>query len=171
MSFVIRAAGPDDVSSLLRLIRELARFEKLEHEVVATEETLRESLFGRDAGAEALLGIDEDRPIGFALFFFNYSTFLGRRGLYLEDLFVEPAHRGKGYGKQLFQRVIRIANERNCHRLDWAVLDWNQRAIDFYKSLGAKPLSDWTLFRLNHTEIRLQSDMTNGTSRRQDHES
>ena len=137
-----------DVAVILGFIRKLAEYEKLSHQVAATEELLRDTLFGAHRVAEVLIAYVADEPAGFALFFHNFSTFLGRPGIYLEDLFVEPAQRGKGIGKALLIEVARIARERNCGRLEWAVLDWNRPAIDFYRGLGAVPLDDWTLFRV-----------------------
>jgi GNAT superfamily N-acetyltransferase len=137
-----------DVAVILGFIRKLAEYEKLSHQVAATEELLRDSLFGGRRVAEVLIAYLANEPAGFALFFHNFSTFLGRPGIYLEDLFVEPAQRGKGIGKALLIAVAKIARERNCGRLEWAVLDWNRPAIDFYRGLGAVPLDDWTLFRV-----------------------
>lgn len=148
MSAAIRPAGPGDAAAVLRLIKALADYEKLAHEVVATEDDIRQTLFGPRPAAEVLLAEEGGRPVGLALFFQNYSTFLGRPGIYLEDLFVEPACRGRGVGKALLQAVARLAVQRKCGRFEWSVLDWNQPAIDFYRSLGAKPLSDWTIFRV-----------------------
>ncbi len=133
---------------ILRLIRALAEYEKLEHEVVATEERLRRSLFGERPAAEAVLGWLGGRAVGFAVFFHNYSTFRACPGLYLEDLFVEPAHRGSGYGKALLLHLARLAAERGCERMEWSVLDWNTPAIEFYKSLGANLMDDWRICRL-----------------------
>jgi GNAT superfamily N-acetyltransferase len=137
-----------DVPLILSFIRKLAEYEKLAHQVIATEELLREQLFGSRPMAEVILAHWNDEPAGFALFFHNFSTFLARPGIYLEDLFVDPPHRGKGIGKALLARLARLAVERECGRFEWAVLDWNQPAIDFYRSLGATPLDDWTLFRV-----------------------
>jgi GNAT superfamily N-acetyltransferase len=137
-----------DLRLVLSFIRKLAEYEKLSDQVVATEELLREGLFGARRVAEVVLAYAGDEPVGFALFFYNFSTFVGRPGIYLEDLFVEPAHRGKGFGKALLVHVAKLAVERGCGRFEWAVLDWNIPAIDFYRSLGAVPLEDWTLFRL-----------------------
>ena len=137
-----------DVAIILGFIRKLAEYEKLSHQVAATEELLRDTLFGARRVAEVLIAYLADEPAGFALYFHNFSTFLGRPGIYLEDLFVEPAHRGKGIGKALLTEIAKIARERNCGRLEWAVLDWNRPAIDFYRGLGAVPLDDWTLFRV-----------------------
>lgn len=146
-SLRIEHAREDDVPLILAFIRKLAEYEKLSHEVVANEHTLRESLFGSDAAAEVVFAYLDGEPAGFAVYFQNFSTFLGRPGIYLEDLFVDPVHRGKGVGKALFQWVAKTAFERRG-RLHWAVLDWNQPAIDFYRSLGAIALDDWTVFRL-----------------------
>ena len=133
---------------IAELIRGLARFEKLEQEVVMTEELLTAGLFGDRPYAEVVLAEDDGRPVGFALFFHNFSTFLGRPGIYLEDLFVIPEHRGKGIGRMLLAHLARLAVERGCGRLEWAVLDWNRDAIKFYERLGARPNSDWTVYRL-----------------------
>jgi len=148
MTVSIRPATRDDVPVIAELIRGLARFEKLEHEVVMTEELLAAGLFGKRPYAEVLLTEDEGQAVGFALFFHNFSTFLGRPGIYLEDLFVVPEHRGKGIGRLLLASLARLAVERGCGRLEWAVLDWNQDAIRFYERLGARPNSDWTVYRL-----------------------
>jgi GNAT superfamily N-acetyltransferase len=144
----IRAATEDDVPLILSLIKELAEYERLSHEVVATEELLRDSLFGERPVAEVLIGHLGDEPVGFALFFHNFSTFLGRPGIYLEDLYVRPQYRGTGFGKALLARLAKLARERGCGRLEWWVLDWNEPAIRFYKSLGAVPMEDWTVYRL-----------------------
>jgi len=148
MSFAIRTATESDVALILTFIRDLARYEKLEDRVVATEESLRATLFGNPRFAEVLIGEEDGTPMGFALFFHNYSTFLGRPGVYLEDLFVKREGRGRGYGKALLARLAAIANERNCGRVEWAVLDWNEPSITFYRSLGAISLDDWKMFRL-----------------------
>jgi GNAT superfamily N-acetyltransferase len=144
----IRPARAADVSLILALIRELAVYEKLAHEVVATEEQLRENLFGSRPQAEVLLAEWNGESAGFALFFHNFSTFLGRHGLYLEDLFVREQYRGKGIGKALLVRLAGIAVERGCGRFEWAVLDWNTPAQEFYKSLGASPVPEWDMFRV-----------------------
>ena len=144
----IEAARPGDEAVLLELIRGLADYEKLSHEVVATEALLREQLFGPRPAAEALLAREAGQPVGFALYFTSFSTFLGRAGLYLEDLFVLPAHRGRGHGAQLFRRVAQIAVERHCGRMEWSVLDWNEPALAFYRRMGAQPLGEWTMQRL-----------------------
>jgi GNAT superfamily N-acetyltransferase len=146
--FYIEPARPQDVPHVFRLIRALAEYEKLAHLVSGTEAQLREELFGARPVIECLLGWEDAQPVGFALFFHNFSTFLARRGLYLEDLFVEPAARGKGYGKALMRRLAQLAVERGCGRFEWAVLDWNRPAIDFYRALGAEVLPDWRICRL-----------------------
>ena len=146
--FVLRPAREDDVPVILACIRGLAEYERLAHEVVATEELLRASLFGSRAAAEVVLALEGEAPAGFALFFHNYSTFLARRGLYLEDLFVFPAFRGHGVGRALLSHLARLALERGCGRFEWAVLDWNVDAIRFYESVGAVPMSDWTVYRV-----------------------
>ena len=144
----IRAAVEDDAPLILQLIKELAEYEKLSHEVVATEVTLRKSLFGERRFAEALIGELEGEPAGFALFFHNFSTFLGRPGIYLEDLYVRPEFRGSGLGRALLVYLARLARERGCGRLEWSVLDWNEPAIGFYKSVGAAPVDGWTGYRV-----------------------
>lgn len=147
-AFVIRAATRADVPLVLQFIHELAEYERLADEVTATAATLEQTLFGARPAAEVLLGFFGDEPAAFAVFFQNFSTFLGRPGLYLEDLFVRPAFRRRGCGRALLLHLARLANERGCGRFEWSVLDWNQPAIEFYRSLGAAPLSDWTVFRL-----------------------
>ena len=148
MTTHLRSATRDDVPVIAELIRGLARFEKLEQEVVMTEELLASALFGDRPYAEVVLADDDGRPVGFALFFHNFSTFLGRPGIYLEDLFVLPEQRGQGIGRMLLAHLARLAVERGCGRLEWAVLDWNRDAIKFYERLGARPNSDWTVYRL-----------------------
>lgn len=152
MSFTIRKATENDIPTILHLITQLAIYEKLEREVVATEETLKQTIFVQNY-AEVIIGEENGQPVGFALFFHNYSTFLSKPGIYLEDLFVEVAHRGKGYGKKLLAELARIAKERNCGRLEWSVLNWNTPSIEFYKSLGAKPMDEWTVYRMTEQEI------------------
>lgn len=144
----IQPVAVADVPTILALISELAEFERLSHEVVATEDSLRATLFGPRPAAEVVIGRLAGEVVGFALFFPNYSTFLGRPGLYLEDLFVRPKFRGQGHGEQLLRHLAQLCVERNYGRLEWSVLDWNQRAIDFYKSLGARPMDEWTVFRV-----------------------
>lgn len=145
----ISAAEEAQVPLILEFIRKLAEYEKLLDEVVADEETLRHSLFETDSPAKVIFAYLEEQPVGFAVYFHNFSTFAGRAGIYLEDLFVEPAHRGRGIGLALLSYLARVAKERGCARLNWAVLDWNQPAIEFYRRLGATPLEDWTVFRLS----------------------
>ncbi len=154
MSFTIEAARPQDVSVVHALIRGLAEYEKLLHLVVGTEAQLHAELFGPQRVIEAVIGWEEGRAVGFALFFQNFSTFLARRGMYLEDLFVVPDARGKGYGKALIRHLARLAVARDCGRFEWAVLDWNQPAIDFYKALGADVMPDWRLCRLTGDPLR-----------------
>jgi GNAT superfamily N-acetyltransferase len=144
----IRPAGVEDVPLVLAFIKELAEYERLSHAVIATEDLLREELFGDDPVAEVVLAYHRGTPVGFALFFHSMSTFVGRRGLYLEDLFVKPQYRGRGIGKALLIHLARLAKERRCGRFEWAVLDWNEPAIGFYKKLGAVPMDDWTVYRL-----------------------
>jgi GNAT superfamily N-acetyltransferase len=146
--FQIKSATEADVPVILSFVQKLARYEELLHEVVTTEELLRETLFGKRRTAEVAIGYLETKPVGFVLFFHNYSTFLGKPGLYIEDLFVDEDYRRRGYGRALLLHVARLAKERDCGRLEWSVLDWNQPAIDFYKKLGALPMSDWTVFRV-----------------------
>ncbi|RFF28908.1 GNAT family N-acetyltransferase [Wenzhouxiangella sediminis] len=149
----LRAARPGDELLLLDLIRELAEYERLAHEVEATTGDISESLFGGGGVAEAVIAEWEGKAVGFALFFRNFSTFVGRPGLYLEDLYVRETHRGKGIGKALLLHLAGIARKRNYGRMEWSVLDWNQPAIDFYNSLGARPMSDWTVFRLDEEAL------------------
>ena len=144
----IRPAVVDDVPLILSFIKKLADYERLAHEVVATEESLRESLFNSRKAAEVGIGYFQRKPIGLVLFFHNYSTFLGRPGLYIEDLFIDESYRGMGFGAALLRYVARLAIERNCGRLEWSVLDWNKPAVDFYTKLGAVPMSGWTVFRV-----------------------
>jgi GNAT superfamily N-acetyltransferase len=148
MTLAIRPGDKADVAVIAHLIRELARFEKLEPEVTMTEDLLAENLFGKRRYAETLIAEDAGKPIGFALFFHSFSTFLGKPGLYLEDLFVVPEQRGNGVGRALLKELARIALERECGRLEWAVLNWNRDAIKFYERLGARPNSEWTVYRL-----------------------
>lgn len=146
--FTIRVASEADVSLILSFVKELAEYEKLLDEVVATEDMLRESLFGSRPVAEVLIGEWNGSPVAFAVFFHNFSTFLGRSGLYLEDLYVKPEMRGKGIGKILLSYLAHLASERKCGRLEWWVLDWNEPAIKFYRSLGAVPMNEWTVQRV-----------------------
>lgn len=151
--FEIRRAAEADIPVILTLIRELAEYERAPKEVIATEAQLKEVLFGEKPAAEVVLALVGDKPVGFALYFSNFSTWLGRPGLYLEDLFVRPTHRGHGYGRALLVHLARIAHERGCGRMEWAVLDWNEPAIEFYKKLGAVPMEEWTVFRLTQPGI------------------
>jgi GNAT superfamily N-acetyltransferase len=153
-NFQIRPATRADVPVILQLIRDLATYERAPNDVTATEDLLEHVLFGDKPSAEVRLAFEGDEPVGFAVFFQNFSTWLGRPGLYLEDLFVKPEHRGKGYGRALLVDLARIAQERDCGRMEWAVLDWNEPAIQFYRKLGAKPMHEWTVFRLTPEEIR-----------------
>ena len=146
--FRLAVAVEADVPVILEMIRGLAEYEKLSHICVATEERLRATLFGPRPSAEVLLGYDGDECVGFALYFMNYSTFLARPGIWLEDLFVKPHARGRGLGFALLQRLAAVARERECGRMEWSVLDWNTPSIEFYKKLGAVPLDEWTMFRL-----------------------
>lgn len=150
---LIRAAAEADVEDLLRLIRELAVYEKLEHMAVGTPPMLHEALFGARPSCEALMAVRDGRSVGFALFFTTFSTFLCKPGLYLEDLFVEPVHRGAGIGKALLRRLAALALERECGRFEWRVLDWNEPSIRFYESLGARILPEWELVRMTEPEI------------------
>ena len=150
----IRPATALDVPLILDFIRALALYERAAAEVVADEERLRETLFGESPQAKVVLALWEGRPVGFAVYFFSYSTWLARKGLYLEDLFVLPEARGNGVGKALLPQLARIAVEEGCGRLEWSVLDWNQPAIDFYLSLGAVPQSEWTRYRLSGTDLQ-----------------
>jgi GNAT superfamily N-acetyltransferase len=147
-SVSVRAAAEDDVALVLSFIRELAEFEHLAHEVVATESRLRQALFGARPFAEVVFACIEGEPVGFALYFHSFSTFLGRPGLYLEDLFVRPAARGRGVGRYLLNWLARVALERGCGRLEWAVLDWNEAAIGFYRKLGAELKEEWKTCRV-----------------------
>ncbi len=155
----IRFAEPKDTPLILSFIKELADFEGLSHEVKASEEQLKKSLFGEKPECEVILAYWDNQPVGFALFFHNYSTFLSRKGLYLEDLYVSPQVRGQGVGKALLQHLAKIAVERGCGRFEWWVLDWNQKAIAFYKSIGAKPMDEWTVFRVDGKNL---SDLADG---------
>jgi GNAT superfamily N-acetyltransferase len=163
--FSIRSASRSDLAALHRLVIGLARYERLEDQVVSTLDDFDRALFGDRASVEAVLlrlgDSDQSEPVGFALFFHNFSTFLGRRGLYLEDLFVEPEHRGRGYGKALLQHLARLAVERECGRFEWAVLDWNVDAQAFYQSLGAVVMPDWRVTRVTGDAlIKLAGDAT-----------
>lgn len=152
-SFSIREASEGDVETIFNFICELADYEKLRSDVTATVPVLRESLFVKKQ-AEVIIAEEQGIPVGFALYFHNFSTFKGRACLYLEDIYVNPEHRGKGYGKRLFAALAKIAVERECERFDWSVLDWNKPSIEFYKSLGAIPMDEWTVYRLTGDALR-----------------
>jgi GNAT superfamily N-acetyltransferase len=152
---MIRPATPADAPAIARLIRELAEYEKLSHALDLDEAALARDLFGPSPAAEVLVAEADGAVVGFALYFANYSTFRTKPGIYLEDLFVLPAHRGQGHGKALFRAVAKLACERGCARFEWSVLDWNAPAIDFYQSMGAKPLDDWTVFRLDGDALKM----------------
>src|SRR5213595_4355880 len=147
-NFAIRPATAADVPVILELIRALATYERAPNEVTSTEEQLVDVLFGERPAAEVILAFENDAPVGFAVFFHNFSTWLGQPGLYLEDLFVKPEKRGKGYGRALLVELAKIAMERGCGRMEWAVLNWNEPAIKIYRALGAEPMHEWTVFRL-----------------------
>ena len=158
--FRIEAATTDDTPLVLKFIKGLAEDEGLAHEVVDTEEGLRKAMFGPKPSAEAVIGYSGDEPIGFALFFHTFSTFLGSSGLYLEDLFVLPEWRGKGLGRQLLSYLARIAMDRDCQRLEWSVLNWNEPSIRFYRGLGALPRDEWTIYRLSGEALEKLSGET-----------
>ncbi len=155
--FAIRFAKREDTPLILDFIKGLAKYEKMLDQVVATEESLFESIFERKQ-AEVIIGEEEGLPVGFALFFHNYSTFLGKANLYLEDLYVDEKYRGKGYGKSMLEFLGKIALDRNCGRLDWSCLDWNTAAIEFYKDLGAVPLQEWLIFRVEGEKLKTLGD-------------
>jgi hypothetical protein len=149
MAATINAITPSEIPALLELIRELARFERLEHEMEATTESLHESLFGQHPAAGALLAHESGEVAGYAIYFFTFSSFLGRRGLWLEDVYVRPQFRHRGLGRRLIEAVARIGAERNCGRFEWTVLNWNQAALDVYQKMGARVMNEWVLLRLN----------------------
>ena len=154
----IRPAREDDATLVLALIRELAEYERMADEVTATEADVRQALFGPAPSVEAVIAEVEDRPVGFALFFHNFSTFAGKRGLYLEDLYVRPEHRGRGIGRGLLRHLARLARERGCHRFEWSVLDWNALAIRSYRRAGAVAMDDWTVYRLTGAALDRLAD-------------
>lgn len=158
----IRKASADDAEVILSFIKALAEYEKLSHEVVATPQKLRETLFGEKSYAEVLILEENGTPAAFALFFHNYSTFLAKPGIYLEDLFVHPEFRGKGFGKKLLLKLAELAVDRDCGRLEWSVLDWNTPALDFYKSLGAVPQSEWTAQRVTGETLKRLAEQSRG---------
>jgi GNAT superfamily N-acetyltransferase len=151
--FSIRSAEENDIPLILWFIKGLADYEKLSHEVVATEDLLQKNLFGEKPTAEVVIGVYNSEPVGFALFFHNFSTFVGKPGIYLEDLFVVPEMRGRGFGKALLQFLARLTVERDCGRLEWAVLDWNEPAIKFYESIGTRIMKEWLINRLSGKEL------------------
>ena len=152
-NFTIRFAKKEDIPSILGFIKELAEYENLLDQVVATEEILKEWLFDKKS-SEVLIGELDGEPVGYALFFHSFSTFLGRAGIYLEDLYISPTQRGKGFGKSLLTYLANLTLERGCGRLEWCCLDWNEPSIKFYKSLGAKPLEDWTMYRVDGDALK-----------------
>jgi GNAT superfamily N-acetyltransferase len=158
--FVIRAATAADVPMIRQLIRELAEYERLTDEAVVTEASLRESLFGPRPWAEVLIGETDSEVAGFALYFHNYSTFVGKPGLYVEDVFVRPQFRGRGLGTEFFRRMARTAVDRGCGRMEWAVLDWNEPALNFYRKIGAAPMNDWTVQRLVGVQLLQLADLS-----------
>lgn len=151
----VRPARAEDSALVLDFIQQLAHYEKLEHECIATAEQIRETLFGANAKAESLLAFEGENPAGFAVYFYSYSTFLAKPGLYLEDLFVKPELRGRGIGKRIFLELLRIAAKNDCGRFEWSVLDWNEPAIKFYESLGAKAQAEWIRYRLDEEQISM----------------
>lgn len=153
MSVVIREANRSDSSLILRFVKELASYEKAEHEVIATEASIENSIFGEGSSTQALICEKDGAPIGFAVYFFNYSTWLGKHGLYLEDLYVTNTERGSGAGKALLKHLAKIAVEKGCGRFEWSVLDWNEPAIKFYQSLGAKPKTEWLGYQLTGANL------------------
>ncbi|PYK12945.1 MAG: N-acetyltransferase [Verrucomicrobia bacterium] len=170
--FEIRPARVEDVPVILQLIRDLATYERAPNDVTTTEEQLIDVLFAERPAAEVLLAFEGESPIGFAVYFYNFSTWLGRPGLYLEDLFVKPEKRGKGYGRALLVELAKIARDQRCGRMEWAVLDWNEPAIKFYRALGAKRMDEWTVFRLTRDGIANLADSadTAATTERVEHD-
>lgn len=152
-NLIIKRALKDDVPLLLDFIKKLAEFEKLSHEVTATEDKLRSTLFSENSNVEAIIGYHDNKPITFALYFYNYSTFLAKKGLHLEDLFVLPEFRGNGVGKQMLKYLAKLAINKNCGRFEWAVLDWNETAIQFYKSIGAELKKEWIVTRISGNNL------------------
>jgi GNAT superfamily N-acetyltransferase len=163
-NFVIKEAGIEDVPLLLSFIKKIAEYEKLSHEVIATEETLTESLFGKHKNVESFFVYKDEKPIAYAIYFYNFSTFIGRKGLYLEDVFVLPEYRNFGIGKLILNHLVQKAIKENCGRMEWSVLNWNKSAIEFYKKLGAKPLDEWTVFRLTEDKMKKLAERNNKTS-------
>jgi len=156
--FEIRTADVDDVPLILRFIKELAEYERIKDGVVTTEEILKESIFGTKSNTAVLLAFYNGEPVGFAIYFYNFSSLLGKKGIYLEDLYVTPDTRGKGFGKALLVRLAEIARDEDCGRLEWSVLDWNESAIDFYKNLGAEAMDAWTVYRLDRNALLTLAD-------------
>ena len=152
--FTIKAATRKDVPVILSFITKLADYERLSHEVVATDELLRRTLFGRRRTAEVAIGYYNNEPVGFVLFFHNFSTFVGRPGIYIEDLFVEESYRRRGFGGALLAHIAKLAVARDCGRLEWSVLDWNEPAVNFYQKLGAMPMNEWTVFRVTGEKLK-----------------
>lgn len=152
-NFEIKPATINDAQTIVDLIKAIAEYEKLSDQVQSTTETIIEHLFSQKSYAECIIAFENNEPIGFALFFHNFSTFVSKPGIYLEDLFVLESHRGKGYGKKLLLQVIALAKQRNCGRVEWCVLNWNKPAIDFYESIGATAMNEWTTYRLNEETI------------------
>jgi GNAT superfamily N-acetyltransferase len=155
----IRKGRIDDSGIILEFIKKLAVYEKLSHKVDASTDKIRESIFSKDSNAETLLAFYDDRPVGFALYFYNYSTFKAKKGLYLEDLYVDEDMRGNGFGKALLAHLAKIAKEEHCGRFEWSVLDWNEPAINFYKSIGAEAMDEWTVYRLEEDGIDNLAEM------------
>ncbi len=154
-TFTIRKANPDDIPLVLSLIKEIADYENLSHEVVATEENLHDSLFGENSNTEVIIAYYNELPAGYAVFFHNFSSFIGKSGLYLEDIYVKPELRGEGVGKKIFMHLAQLAVDRNCGRMEWSVLNWNVPAINFYQKLGAVPLEEWTVYRLTESKLNM----------------
>lgn len=154
MKLRIEPATERDLPAIVHLVKQLARYEKLEHAMVASQDDFRQALFGAERNAHALMAFADDAPVGFALYFYNFSTFVGKRGIYLEDLFVESDYRGRGIGSALLKGLGAIAQEQNCGRIEWSVLTWNQPSIDFYHRLGAVTLDDWRIFRLHGEPLK-----------------
>lgn len=162
-SVSIRAAVRADVPLIHKLVRDLAVYEKMEDECISTAASLEEALFSNRPAAEVLIGELDGSPVGFALFYHNYSTFIGKKGIYLEDLFVQPEHRGHGVGKALLENLAALARDRDCARMEWSVLDWNAPSIAFYSSLGAAPMKGWSVFRMTRAPIEVLASKTTGT--------
>jgi GNAT superfamily N-acetyltransferase len=155
----IKQARNEDIPLILTFIKEIAAYEKLSDEVVTSEDTLKESLFGKSSCAEVILSYLNNQPVAFAVYFHNFSTFTGKKGLYLEDIFVRPAYRGHGVGMQMLKYLAKLAIERDCGRMEWSVLNWNEPAINFYNKIGAVPMQEWTVYRMNEDAIRNFADL------------